>query len=67
MLHTIFRFIWLRRLQCDQVNELRTTDDGRQVMAKAHIAYCSFLPDPLKHGRHRPLISGWSISINPLF
>ena len=39
MLHTIFRFIWLRRLQCDQVNGLRTTDDGRQVMAKAHIAF----------------------------
>jgi hypothetical protein len=31
MLHTIFRFIWLRRLQCDQVNDYgrQTTDTKR--------------------------------------
>ena len=38
MLPTKFHFIWLRgfrrRLKCEKL-----TDDGRQVMAKAHIAF----------------------------
>jgi hypothetical protein len=38
MLPTKFQFIWLRgfrrRLKCEKL-----TDDGRQVMAKAHIAF----------------------------
>ena len=28
-----------RRLKCEKVNGRRTTDDGRQVMAKAHVAF----------------------------
>jgi len=36
MLPTKFHFIWLqrRRLKCEKL-----TDDGHQVMAKAHIAF----------------------------
>jgi hypothetical protein len=28
-----------RRLKCEKVNGRQTTDDGRQVMTKAHIAF----------------------------
>jgi hypothetical protein len=46
MLHTKFQFIWLRgfqrrRLKCEKLTDdgQQTTDDGRQVMAKAHVAF----------------------------
>ena len=43
MLPTKFQFIWLRvseeKIQMWKVNGQQTTDDRRQVMAKAHIAF----------------------------
>jgi len=37
MLPTKFQFIWLSGFRAKDQNV--TTDDGRQVMAKAHIAF----------------------------
>jgi hypothetical protein len=43
MLPTKFQFIWLRvseeKIKMWKVNRQQTMDDGRQVMAKAHIAF----------------------------
>ena len=41
MLPTKFQFIWLRvfRGEDQNVKSKRMTDDGHQVMAKAHIAF----------------------------
>jgi hypothetical protein len=40
MLPTKFQFIWLWVFREDQnVKRKRMTDDGHQVMAKAHIAF----------------------------
>jgi hypothetical protein len=37
MLPTMFHFIWLRGFQRRRLKCEKLTDDGRQVMAKAHI------------------------------
>jgi hypothetical protein len=43
MLPTKFQFIWLRvseeKIKMWKVNGRQTTEDGRQVMAKDHIAF----------------------------
>jgi hypothetical protein len=39
MLPTKFQFIWLRGFREERLKCEKLTDDGRQVMAKAHIAF----------------------------
>jgi hypothetical protein len=39
MLPTKFQFISEENIKMWKINERQTTDNGRQVMAKAHIAF----------------------------
>jgi hypothetical protein len=39
MLPTKFQFIWLRCFRGEDLTYKKLTDDGRQVMAKANIAF----------------------------
>jgi hypothetical protein len=39
MLSTKFQFIWLRGFQRRRLKYEKLTDDGRQVMTKAHITF----------------------------
>jgi hypothetical protein len=41
MLPTKFQFIWLRCFRGENLTYEKLTDDGRQVMAKANIAFDS--------------------------
>jgi hypothetical protein len=54
MLNTQYQFIWTSGLREEEiymwkVNGRRTTDDGRQVMAKAHLALSTWSKKGLSH------------------
>ena len=52
MLPTKFQFIWLRGFQRRRLKCEKLTDDGRQVMAKAHFTFQGLWQGELKRRQY---------------